>query len=44
MDAASILSGLIAAAGAYGAVWAHLKHINWRIDHHDERIKNLEKA
>lgn len=45
-----LFTGLISAAGAYGAVWAHLKFIAWRLDrneetardHHD-RISYLEK-
>ncbi|GKT12937.1 MAG: hypothetical protein ISEC1_P1929 [Thiomicrorhabdus sp.] len=35
----NIISGLLGAAGAYTAVWAHLGFIKWRLSAHDEQFK-----
>lgn len=39
----NIISGLVGAAGAYAAVWAHLGFIKWRLNEHKEAILILDR-
>lgn len=45
-----IVTGLVSAAGAYAAVWTHLKFMAWRLNEqkemlvkHDDKINDLDK-